>query len=112
MFHLQVSGHLDYFNQLDTILNAIGIKTVEHVSVGSAESLKQWTSLRRSEHNPSDKLQSASEDAEPPLSKVEEEISTEERLSVNEDMAAPLTATAAEAEGNEVVSVPPVKDAD
>lgn len=109
MFHLQVTGHLDYFNQLDTILNAIGIKTVEHVTVGSTESLKQWTSLRRPDHNASDKLQSTSEDAEPLLSKVEEETSTEERLSVNEDI---VTATAAGAEGSEVASVPPVKDAD
>lgn len=107
-----MTGHLDYFNQIDRILNAIGIRTVEHAEIGSTESLRQWTSIRRPDRNSSDKLQPTSENAEPLLSKVEEEISTDERLSsVDEDIAGPATATAAEAEESEVASVPPVKDA-
>lgn len=48
-----VSGHLDYFNQIDMILNSIGIKTVEHAEVGSLESLKQWTSLQHPDNRES-----------------------------------------------------------
>lgn len=100
---------MDYFNQIDRILNQIGIRTVEHVITGSSESLRQWTSLRKSDPNASEKVLSTSDDAEQPLlTKVEEESPTGERLSVNED----ITATAAKAAGSEVASVPPAKGAD
>ncbi len=44
----QVSGHLDYMNKIDEILNVVGIRTKAHATLHSPDSLRQWVQIQKS----------------------------------------------------------------